>query len=117
MSWSEFEVYRYEKLMEQFCAEHGPPQDIWDKLKWGYELDQKRQSVVLYEVRPQFGDPENKIHIPVFKAVYVKSKDLWKIYWMKSDMKWHGYDPEPEADSLREALDILSEDKYCYFFG
>ena len=35
----------------------------------------------------------------------------------ESDMKWHGYGPEPEAESLEEALNILSEDKYCYFFG
>ena len=84
MSISEFEAYRYRKLMQEFCAEHGPPAHVRDQLEWDYKVDPDKQSVVLYEIRPRFDNPEKKFQIPIFKAVYVKSRELWKIYWMRA---------------------------------
>ncbi|MFP4167956.1 MAG: DUF3024 domain-containing protein [Desulfonatronovibrionaceae bacterium] len=116
MGWSEFEVFRYEKLMQEFCAGHGPPPELGDKV-WGYRIDPDRQSVQLFEVRPVLGDPKHKIESPIAKAVYVKSREIWKIYWMKRDKKWHIYEPEPHADSLGDVLEIIAGDKHCYFCG
>jgi len=33
---------------------------------------------------------------PIAKARYVKIRDVWKIYWMRADCKWHSYPPAPK---------------------
>ncbi|WP_442875404.1 DUF3024 domain-containing protein [Desulfobacula sp.] len=32
-------------------------------------------------------------------------------------MKWHGYEPFRESDSLEEVLEIINQDKYGCFWG
>ena len=32
------------------------------------------------------------INIDVAKATYRKASDDWKLFWMRRDMKWHGYE-------------------------
>lgn len=48
MAISKFEQHRYEKLLQDFCQEQGPPPHLHDKLKWGYEVDPKKQTVELF---------------------------------------------------------------------
>ena len=36
---------------------------------------------------------------------------------MRSDLKWHGYEPNPEVDDLSDFLSIIEEDKYGCFWG
>ena len=57
------------------------------------------------------------MELPVAKATYVKSQNKWKIYWHRADMKWHGYEPEPDVDKIEDFLKIVEEDKYACFFG
>ncbi|MBT4971396.1 MAG: DUF3024 domain-containing protein, partial [Thiotrichales bacterium] len=45
----------------------------------------------MFEIRPQYSKPNVKIEISVAKATYVKSREVWSIYWMMSDLKWHRY--------------------------
>jgi len=40
-----------------------------------------------------------------------------KIYWQRSDLKWHEYEPNLEVRFLEEFLTIVAENKHCYFFG
>jgi hypothetical protein len=47
----------------------------------------------------------------------VRARKIWKIYWKRADLKWHRYDPHPEAANLAEALRIIDEDACCCFFG
>ena len=75
------------------------------------------KSVELFEVRPVWDNPSQKMESPVAKATYVKTQDLWRIYWMRADLKWHSYPPTPEVDTLDAFLTLVAEDKHACFFG
>jgi hypothetical protein len=36
---------------------------------------------------------------------------------MRSDLKWHGYEPNPEVETLSDFLDIIQKDPYGCFWG
>src|SRR5213079_3369603 len=54
---------------------------------------------------------------PVAKATFVRSKNRWRIFWMRRDLKWHGYEPNLEVQSLKAFLNVVDRDEYCCFFG
>lgn len=117
MAISKFEQHRYEKLLQDFCQEQGPPPHLHDKLKWGYGVDPKKQTVELYEIRPHFMEPSKKVQSPIAKASYVNAQKNWKVYWMRSNGKWTLYEPCPSLRSLEEFLKLVHENAYGCFFG
>jgi hypothetical protein len=62
----------------------------------------ENQSVVIFEVRPEWKNPVNKIELPIAKATYVKSQKVWKVYWQRRDLKWHSYPPSPVVKYFKE---------------
>lgn len=48
------------------------------------------------------------------KLQYIKSRNIWKLYWMRSDFKWHGYG---EYSSFEIAIKEVDEDPNGCFFG
>ena len=58
-----------------------------------------------------------KIESPIAKPTYVKSKKVWKTYWMRADLKWHGYTPQKAVRYFDEFLGAVIEDEYACFFG
>ncbi len=115
MALSEFEKKRFGKAVEKFLEKRRPPAYMRDKLDIGYR--QEGQSVEIFEIRPVWNDPSEKMESSIAKATYVKSKNQWKVYWMRADLKWHGYDPCPAIKTLEEFLQIVDEDKYGCFWG
>lgn len=115
MAISEFEIKRCERELEKFMAKHRPPPHIRNEVDLCYLI--KNQSVEIFEVRPHWQDKAEKTDTPVAKATFVKRQGLWKVFWHKSDMKWHGYEPEPEVGSIEQFLALVGEDKHCCFFG
>jgi len=79
MALSEFEMKRCEKALEKFMAKHRPPPHIRNQLDLDARI--KDQSVALFEIRPRWDEPLEKIETPVAKATYVKRQELWKVYW------------------------------------
>jgi hypothetical protein len=51
------------------------------------------------------------------RVKYVRTKDEWRLYWMRADLKWHLYEPAPIHDSLQDALAVVDQDHYGCFFG
>jgi hypothetical protein len=115
MAISEFEIKRVEKIMEGYLARTRPPVQIRNELDIGYRIE--NQSVELFEVRPDFKDPSTKIEHAIAKATYLKREGIWKIYWMRADLKWHRYEPVPEADNLEEFLSVIEDDHHGCFYG
>jgi hypothetical protein len=77
----------------------------------------KNQSFEIYTIRPQWDKPENLIEEPVAKATFVKTKKMWKLYWMRADLKWHSYQPLAESESLEKVLTEIGKDPHCCFWG
>ncbi len=115
MAFSEFERKRYEKQVDAFVERRRPPPPIRAKLDLGFRI--KGQSVEIFEIRPLWNDPSRQVEEAVAKATYVKSRDEWRVYWQRADLKWHRYDPEPVVKRLDAFLDIVDKDQYACFFG
>jgi len=115
MALSEFEFKRVEKAVSRFVEGRRPPQHIRAELDLGFRV--QGQSVEIFEIRPQWRDPEKKLEMPVAKATYVKSQKVWKVYWQRADLKWHRYVPDPEVGTLQGFLDLVGRDEYACFFG
>jgi hypothetical protein len=103
------------EVMENYVASIRPPEHIREKVDVSYKID--NQSVILFEARPLFNNPEQKIESFYAKATYVKSTAKWKVYWMRASGDWNVYAPMPEVASLRDFVDLVDEDKYHCFKG
>jgi hypothetical protein len=114
MTLSEFENKRFEQPLKNYCANKYPAH-IRNELHLDYRI--KDQSIILFTVRPQWNNPSETVESMIAKATYVKNKKIWKLYWQRADMKWHGYEPEPEVRSVEEFLEIVEADKYACFYG
>ena len=115
MAVSEFEIKRIEKIMGGYLEKTRPPVHIRNELDIAYRI--VNQSVELFEIRPAFQRPNEKIEHAIAKVTYVKREKHWKIYWMRADLKWHRYEPSPEVRSLDAFLKIIEEDAYGCFYG
>ena len=115
MALSEFETKKIEKEVSAFVEKRRPPPQLRDELDLGYRV--KGQSVEIYEIRPLWRHPGEKIEQPVAKATYVKKQKVWKVYWQRADLKWHRYEPDPEVITLQEFLGLVDRDEYACFWG
>jgi len=115
MPLSEFELKRCEKLMAVFLERKRPAASIRKELDIGFRI--RNQSIEIFEIRPVWDNPSDVMEHPVAKTTCVKSRACWKIYWMKADLKWHGYEPMPEVALLEEFLDAVERDPFGCFWG
>jgi len=115
MAISEFEMKKTELLVSRFIEKRRPPARVRAQLDFGFRIT--GQSVELFEIRPKWNDPDSKMENGIAKATYVKSRKVWKIFWLRSDLKWHGYDPVPEVKHLEDFLKVVEEDENACFWG
>lgn len=115
MSFSEFEIKRIQKIVGRYVEENRPSAEIRNEIDLSFKIE--GQSVEIFEIRRLWNDPNEKIEGPVAKATYVKSRNLWKVYWQRADLKWHRYDPEPEVAAIEDFVKLVERDDYACFFG
>jgi hypothetical protein len=115
MALNDLEKKRWERDIEKFLALRRPPPHIRPELDIGYRI--ANQSVEIFEIRPHWQDRSTKLEHPVAKPTYVRSKGYWRVFWMRADLKWHGYEPNAEVRSLEDFLAVVDKDEYCCFFG
>lgn len=115
MAFDEFTLHRIEKIVSTFIEKRRPLACIRKELDLGFSI--KGQSVEIFEIRPRWQHPEETIESPVAKTTYVKTQDVWKVYWMRQDLKWHGYEPLLHVKSIEEFLAEIDADPYHCFWG
>jgi hypothetical protein len=115
MALSEFETKKIEKALAAFMEKRKPPIAVRSKLDLGYRIS--GHSVELFEIRPRWDKPEQISESAFAKTTYVRTQGVWKVYWMRADLKWHGYEPVPEVGSIEEFLDVVDQDEYACFWG
>jgi len=103
------------KLMDAFIEKKRPPEEIRDQLDIGYKIE--GEVIELFEIRPDWQNPAKKIETPVARTKYVKSRSVWKVYWMRGDLKWHPYGPQKEVNNLAVFLALVEQDQYGCFWG
>ena len=92
-----------------------PPEKIRPKLDIGYSFE--KQDLILFEIRPKWNNPSEKMSSPFAKAKFIKSKDCWNLFWMRASFKWERYKPCPAVKTVKEFIRIVEEDKYYCFYG
>ncbi|WP_019615769.1 DUF3024 domain-containing protein [Psychromonas ossibalaenae] len=81
-------------------------------IKNGFDLGCKfnNQSTELFEIHPSTHNEQGFFNLSVAKLTFIRTKDIWKIFWMRGSLKWQGYGRSPEARKLNEALFVVNED-------
>jgi hypothetical protein len=103
------------ELMENYVERIRPPHHIRNELDIGYKIE--NQSIILLEIRPSFRNPKELTESGYAKATYVKSESNWKVYWMRANLKWTLYEPQPKVKGLKDFIELVQEDKYHCFKG
>jgi len=115
MSFNELDLKRIEKEIKAFIEKRRPPVEIRNEVDLSYKID--KFSILIFEIRPIWNNPKEKMEIPVAKATFVKATNIWKIFWKRADLKWHKYDPLPDVKTMKEFIAEVDKDQYGCFWG
>ena len=115
MPLSELEAARAKKTVGAYIERRRPPPHIRRELDLGYRIS--GQSIEIFEIRPVWKEPQEKVECAVAKATFVRTQGVWKVFWQRADLKWHSYEPVPEVSELSEFLATVEEDKHSCFWG
>lgn len=115
MSFCQFEEKRVEMLAQGYLDGRRPRVEIRHKLDLGFRLE--KQSLVIFEIRPDWQNPEIKRESMIAKTTFVRSQNVWKIYWQRADFKWHLYEPAGEVETVEKFFEVLDRDEYGCFWG
>lgn len=116
MAFSEIEEARVRKAIDAFMQGHRPPAHVRSKLDFGARIT--GHSVELFEIRPAFGGKRGEtMEHAIAKGTFVRSRGVWRVFWMRRDLKWHGYEPMPEVKSVDAFFKLVAEDANACFFG
>jgi hypothetical protein len=103
------------EIMENYISKVRPRPEIMHNIDLSYAIE--NQSIILNEIRPYWGNPNEVLTSGYAKSTFVKNKNIWKIYWKRADNKWHLYEPPPNVEQLKDFLKIVDQDKYGCFKG
>ncbi len=115
MALDELETRRIEKVVDAFVQKRRPPPHIRPELDIGFRL--AGQSVEIFEVRPAWRRPNEIMEHSVAKATFVRKTGVWKVFWKRADLKWHGYSPTPVVGTIKKFLELVEKDPHACFWG
>ena len=116
VAFTDDEIARYAALIERLIwARHRPPLHLRNQVREGQRI--VGQEIELFLVRPDFSDPSRWIEQSIAQTRYVKTRDVWQVFWKRADMKWHRYPSCLEVKTLEGFLELVDEDKNGYFWG
>jgi hypothetical protein len=115
MAFTTTERAALEAAIEDYLRVSRPPLEIRDQVDVVCSVS--GQSVEVAESRPVWRNPGERMTIPVARATFVRSSGHWRVFWMRRDLKWHGYEPCPTVPSLGAFFALITEDEHCCFWG
>jgi hypothetical protein len=112
----EIEQARVRRAMDALMQQRRPRPHVRQKLDLGFRVT--GQSVEIYEIRPVWRGPaDERCESAVAKATYVRARGVWREFWRRRDLKWHGHEPRPEVNSIDEFASLVAEDAHRPSFG
>lgn len=116
MAFTENEISEYTATIEKhFWARHRPSLHLRDQIREGQRFTD--QSIELFFVRPVFRLPGQWVEEPIAKIKFIRSRNVWQLFWKRADNQWHRYPPKAEVKTLASALKVIHEDAHHCFFG
>ncbi len=101
------------KMLDAYCDR--VPVAVRDKLQLKYRI--QGNTVVLFEWRPRWDDPNEWLEENVAKFQFVQSAGRWRLFCQLRDLKWHRYDLLPEAAAFGQLLNEVDRDPTGIFKG
>src|SRR5215471_12474863 len=108
MGFDEVARKRIEYTMDAYMQKRRPPVHVRPQLDIGFRI--AGSSVEIFEIRPAWKRPTEILEEPVAKATFVKSRDVWRVFWQRADLKWHSYAPVPTVGSIEKFLELVDAD-------
>ena len=116
MAFNDIEIGKIRIEMKKFLEKRRPPLHITDEVDLDFRIDD--QSIIIYEIRKNYMDENGaEIVIDIAKTTYTKTSKKWKLFWMRSDLKWHGYQDYLLSDELNKVLEVIDIDEFGCFWG
>jgi hypothetical protein len=114
MAFSELELKRIDRTVGDLCRRKSPPQYAGE-LRFIYRID--GHAVSIYEERlPWRGSGPWTSH-GIARLRFTRARRTWALYWMRQDLKWHRYEPEPPSPVLATLVAVVEADEFGAFFG
>lgn len=111
MAFNDLEFHTVNKEVKQFVDSIRPPIHIRNEVDIVYTIID--QTIDIGEKRHLWNGKSGEVYIsPSARIKYVRSTNLWKLYWMRRDLKWHLYFT---GGTLTELLEVVRNDAHCFF--
>ena len=114
MAFNELELKRIDKLIGEYFRNRVPPEHR-DKLR--YKIRIEGHNVLLFEVRPRWDNPDEWLVLDFAKLRFIRSQNIWRLYWKRASGKWELYEPKGEEKNLKILVDAVKQDQFGCFFG
>ncbi len=114
MAFSEIELKRIDLTVGELCRRSSRP-EFANELRFVYDIE--GHAVSIYEERSPWDGIGGWTRMGVARFRFVRSRGEWRLYWMRRDLRWHRYDPEPSTDELAALVAVVDADEYGAFFG
>ncbi|NQT78462.1 MAG: DUF3024 domain-containing protein [Bacteroidetes bacterium] len=115
MAFSNLQIREINLAASEFMKLRRPQEEIRDQVDLDYRIE--GQSVYIFEIRPRWDKPEEKIESPIAKTTFVKAKNHWKIFWMRGNLKWYHYKPFPYVKKIAHFFEVVNKDELHCFWG
>ncbi len=115
MAFSEFEARRIHMLVGRFIEKRRPSAHLRNLVDLGFRIT--GPSVEIFQIRPVWQHPSERIEQPVAKATYDSTRGVWTVYRQQGNLTWSRYEADPEVKALEGFLALLEEDRHACFFG
>ena len=103
------------ELLEQYVEFKRPPADVRHLVDVSFRLE--GNSVLIFEIRPQWNNPKIITESSVAKATFIESKNEWKLFWLRADLKWYHYKEAGNPKTIEEVIEIIDADRHNCFWG
>lgn len=103
------------EVLENYIDKIRPSEELRDQLDIGYKIE--NQSIIIFESRPYFHRPNERFESAIAKATFIKTQDHWKVFWQRSDSKWHVYEPHPFVRTINQFVALVEQDDNHCFWG
>lgn len=76
------------------------------------EIIKEKQSYIIGHKRTRFSDGSEYLD-KACKITHVKSSNIWKLYWMRADLKRHLYEEYANLDDLLQ--EVRTDPNHCFW--
>src|SRR5271157_4131694 len=109
MAFSELELKRIDRTVGDLCRRSSPAEHA-DELRFVYRID--GHAVSIYEERPPRRGSGPWTSHGVARFRFSRASGHWTLFWMRQDLKWHRYEPQPPSADPAALVAVVEADKY-----